>query len=152
MRTLTRQQAIDLIRPRLAARVDDEHCICAVAARQGILCHGLAQWSFEDLKRRFWWLALRHPNLPRAEFEALANEWLVERQRRFGNELSCDVQTLERDICKGWDEFDDTTLGRLVGELCGESVNVVHGAPARRGTRHARPGSLGAGEDAATPG
>jgi len=132
MRTITRQQAIDLLRPRLAEQVDDKHCICEVAARTGILCHGLAQWSYADLKRRFWWLTLRHPELPRAEFEALANAWVIERQRRFGAELCCDAQTIERDICKGWDEFDDPSLARFVGELCGEKVSVVRAGPARR--------------------
>ncbi len=145
MKTITREQAIDLLRPRLAEQVDDKHCLCEVAARTGTLCHGFARWSYADLKRRFWWLSLRHPELPRAEFEALANAWLVERKRRFGAELCCDTQLLERDLCKGWDEFEDAALERLMDELCGQQVKVVRagsavresGADHSRFTRHA---------------
>ena len=132
MKTVTREHAIDLLRERLLPEVDDRHCLCEVAARKGVLCHGFARWSRADLERRFWWLSLREPDMPRAELERLANLWLLERQRRFGAELCCDTQRGRNDFCRGWDEFDEATLARFVAQLCHESVRVAPGERPRR--------------------
>lgn len=125
MKTLTRQQAIDALRSRLLEITDEDHCACEVAARYGIYCHGFSQWSFDELKRRYWWLADRRPHVTREELERLANIWQVARQQVMGTQIACDTQTTEHDTCKGWDEWDVATLGRYVQELCGEPVAIV---------------------------
>jgi hypothetical protein len=125
MKTLTRNQAIDALRSKLLETVDEDHCICEVAARNGFYCHGFSQWSFDELKRRYWWLADRRPHVTREELERLANIWQVARQQVMGTQMACDTQTEEHDTCKGWDEWDSATLGRYVQELCGEQVAIV---------------------------
>ena len=125
MKTLTRHAAIDALRSRLLELVDEDHSACEVAARHGIYCHGFAQWSFDELKRRYWWLSDRRPHVTREELERLANIWQCARQQVMGTEMSCDTQTTEHDTCKGWDEWDEATLGRFVHELCGEEVKVL---------------------------
>jgi len=127
MPSITRDQAIEKLRSRLTEVTDDNHSICHIAGHAGIFCHGLSQWSFEELKRRYWWLAESRPNVTREELERLANAWQVGRQQVLGTKLACDTQTIEHDTCRGWDEFDDATLARFVKELCGDIV-VVHPA------------------------
>jgi hypothetical protein len=130
MTTITREQAIDKLRRRLSEASDENHSVCQVAGHAGIFCHGFSQWSFDELKRRYWWLAERRPNVTREELERLANAWQVARQEVFGTKLACDTQSIEHDTCTGWDEFDDATLARFVKELCGDVVEVRSGSPA----------------------
>ncbi len=130
MKTLTRMQAIETLRDRIHDLVDEEHSICEVAARRGIFCHGFSQWTFDELKRRYWWLAERRPHITREELERLANIWQVARRQVMGTDLACDTQTLEHDTCKGWDEWDNSALSRFVQELCGEPVEIVSDRPA----------------------
>jgi hypothetical protein len=125
MPSITREQAIDKLRRRLSEASDENHSICQVAGHAGIFCHGHAQWSFDELKRRYWWLADRRPHVTREELERLANIWQVARQQVMGTQMACDTQTEEHDTCKGWDEWDSATLGRYVQELCGEPVAIV---------------------------
>jgi hypothetical protein len=125
MRSITRAQCIDELRTALLARTDDEHSMCEVATREGIYCHGFAQWTFEELKRRYDWIANSRPGITRPELERLANLWQLARQKVFGTQLSCDTQTREHDTCLGFDEWDDATLERYHAELCDESVRIT---------------------------
>ena len=125
MRTLTRHQAIDELRQRMLELVDEDHSICEVATRQGLCCHGFAQWDFDQLKQRYWWIADRRPQVTRPELERLANIWQVARQQVLGTDLSCDTQTVEHDTCNGWDQWDNPTLARYFEELCGETIAVL---------------------------
>jgi uncharacterized protein YciW len=125
MKTMTRQEAIDRLRGRLMEMVDEDHSICEVAAEQGVYCHGFSQWSFDELKERYYWLADRRPNITREELERLANIWQVARSQVLGTPMACDTQALEHDTCKGWDEWDNETLARYIHELCGQQVSVV---------------------------
>ena len=54
---ISRRQAVDLLRDRLAELVDDDHCLCDVASRHGVFCRGFSQWSLDELKRRYGWQA-----------------------------------------------------------------------------------------------
>jgi hypothetical protein len=125
MKTITRQQAVQTLKTHLLELVDADHSICEVSARYGIFCHGFGQWSLDELKERYWWLADRRPGITRAELERLANVWQVARQTVMGTDFACDTQTLEHDTCHGWDEFDEQVLARYMLELCGEQVTVV---------------------------
>jgi hypothetical protein len=125
MKTMQRADAVAAVKSRLQDMVSEGHCACEVVSRSQLFCHGFSQWSFEDLKRRYWWLADRRPGITRAELERLANIWQVARQQVLGTELSCDTQTLEHDTCHGWDQWDNPTLARFVRELCHEDVQVL---------------------------
>jgi hypothetical protein len=129
MKTLVRHEAIDALRERMRGLVDDDHSMCELASNCGILCRGFSQWTFEELKQRYWWLADRRPRITRDELERLANIWQVARQQVLGTDLSCDTQALEHDTCRGWDEWDEPTLSRFLGELCGEQVEVIPDPP-----------------------
>ena len=125
--TLTRTQAIDLLRQKCAGLVGDEDSLCKVASERSILCRGFSQWTFTELKERFDWIVKKHPRITRDELEDLANRWQVARQFATDKNTACDVQLGETHhrICHGWDEFSEEDLARFCGELTGEKYCVV---------------------------
>jgi hypothetical protein len=46
-----------------------------------------------------------------------------------GTQVACDTQALEHDTCKGWDDWDDSTVARYLQELSGEVVDVLPDPP-----------------------
>jgi hypothetical protein len=124
MRTLTRSQAIEEIRQCLLDKVGDHESMCQVAARCDLLCHGFSQWTFDELRERYDWIVERQPDMSREDLERLANVWQLARQEVHGTELSCDTQILERDTCRGWDDFSDAQIVECLGELSGEAVEL----------------------------
>ena len=127
MRKITRSQAIDDLRESMVALVDDNHCMCDIAAKHHVFCHGFSQWKFGELKERYDWIVKRRPRITRGELEDLANRWQLARQFVLDNNLSCDVQTKEKHhpTCKGWDTFGEGDLARFYAELRGEDVEVA---------------------------
>jgi hypothetical protein len=130
MNKLTREQTISELREALVAWQDDEHALCQVAAERGLFCHGFAQWTFGELKKRHPQIMRSRPAITRAELEELANRWELARVLVTGERLPCDVQSKgERfPLCKGWDEFDDEQLAGFYEDLFGQSVEVVQEA------------------------
>jgi hypothetical protein len=109
----------------LAELTDDEHSMCDVAARYGIYCGGFSQWTFEELKQRYEWIADRRPGITRLKLERLANLWQLARQQVHDTRLSCDSQSIEHDTCEGFDGWDNETLARYLYELEGLRVHVL---------------------------
>ncbi len=122
---LTRNEAIQDIREMLLSPVDDDHSVCEVANRYGIFCGGFSRWSFDELKSRFHWVAEKHPGIDRAEFERLANRWLLTRQFTSYGRLPCDLFAIRHASCAGWKDFYEPELARFYEELFGEEVQVV---------------------------
>ena len=125
MKRITRQECIGDLQRDLRKLAPGEHSMCEVAARKGIYCKGFAQWTFDELKERYDWIAKARPNITREELEKLANAWQVARQDVFGTGLSCDTQSIEHDTCKGFDGWTDRDLARFHAEICGEAVEVT---------------------------
>ena len=128
--SITRSEAIARLRNKCVALVDEEHSLCAVAARLHILCGGFAQWSFHELRQKYDWIARRRPGVTRKELESLANRWQLARQFAGDEPLACDSQMREKvhPVCRGWDDFSDEDLARFCQELTGEET-VVRPAP-----------------------
>lgn len=130
MLTLTRSELVDKLREKLTATCDEEHSICEVAAERGIFCHGFAQWTFTELKRRYPTIVRSRPAITPAEMLDLANRWQVARQTARELPIACDVQLHEGALrtCKGWDEWSSEDLARFYHELTGEEVKIVPAA------------------------
>ena len=128
MKRLSREQCLEELRGCLLQLGGEEHSTCEVASRLGVMCHGFSQWSFPELKQRYWWLVERRQDITRPELERLANIWQLARQKVYGTQLACDTQSLERDTCCGFDGFSDADLARFHRELLGEDVEVVQDA------------------------
>jgi|KBSMisStandDraft_5_1062788.scaffolds.fasta_scaffold363762_2 hypothetical protein len=121
---LSRPEAIAALREKLRNQTDADHCVCAVAARLGFPCHGFAQFSDEELRRRFPWIADRRPDASRDELEALVNAFILGRQEVAGAALACDVETRERDLCGGWNGFDNSRLEEFYRTVFGQPVSI----------------------------
>jgi hypothetical protein len=133
MKQITRTQAIEALRTKLLALADDEHSICDVAAQRGIYCHGFAQWSFGELKKRHPTIVRSRKAITPAELRELANRWQLARQEVRHEALACDAQMHEGPLqmCKGWGTWSTADLSRFYEEMTGEQVEVV--ADARAG-------------------
>lgn len=125
MMRMTRKEAIQDIREMLLSLVDDDHSVCEVANRYGIFCGGFSQWSFDELKRRFHWIADRHPECEREEFERHANRWLLTAQFSSFGRLPCDLFSIRPASCAGWQDFYEAELAGFYEELFGQPVEVV---------------------------
>jgi len=116
MREKSRERTIQEFRSVLLDLVNDDHSICEIAARKGIFCRGFGQLSDEELWRRYDWIVERlHPR-SREELEELANRWQVSQRLACGTALACDTQAIDRDTCRGWDEFSTERLVELLNE------------------------------------
>lgn len=122
MRVVTRTRAIEELRAALLTLVDDDHSLCEVAAREGIVCRGFRQFSDEELRERYDWIAKKRGAISRAELEKLANEWQLARQFVQNDAFACDVQAREHDTCGGWDDITDDMIVEALRKLRGEEV------------------------------
>ena len=129
VRHCTREEAIGDLRKALEGLQDDQHSICQVAARRNLFCHGFAQWTFGELRKRYPQITRSRPRLTRAEMEELANRWQLARQFATGERTACDVQMHEHQFqqCRGWDEWSDADIEVFHEELCGEPVVIAAG-------------------------
>ncbi|HEY3204333.1 MAG TPA: hypothetical protein VGL03_11800 [Thermoanaerobaculia bacterium] len=123
--SLSRPQAIALVRERLKSLCDDEHCACAAAAHFGVFCGGLRNLSDEEFRRRFDWIARTRPRATRGELEKVVSLYHIGRQEVTGAELCCDVETREHCACDGWNMFDNRALERICMELTGRSIRIA---------------------------
>lgn len=123
--SIERSEAINLLRAELIKRSDTETSACALAARDGIFCRGFARFGDGELRRRFAWIARRQPDMPRQELEEIANRWQLARQDVDHLPVACDVQQLEHDTCRGWDDFSNEELSQFLFEFTGRQIVVV---------------------------
>lgn len=119
MQAMTRDEVIQALRARLLSFVDEEHSICEAAARQGFFCHGFAQWSFGELRKRYPTIVRSRRRITPAELRELANRWQLARQQATDTPLACDTQLGEGRLatCHGWDEFTTDELEHFLEEL-----------------------------------
>src|SRR5688572_1418701 len=91
--SITRSEAIELLRQQLVPQTDSENCMCKVAAERGLFCGGFRRFTDQELRDRYWWIVRRQPGITRDDLERLANEWQLARQDVQNLPIACDVQT-----------------------------------------------------------
>jgi hypothetical protein len=123
---ISRQEAIDALRPLLLKRADG-HSLCSAAGVDGIFCLGFCRFSNAELRQRLPWLVRKRPEATRADIEELGDRWQLARQEVTGAATACDVQSEEHDLCNGWNDFSDDDLAKFYQELTGETVHVQAG-------------------------
>jgi len=123
--SVNRAEVINLLRSELVKRTDSETSACKYAAEKGVFCRGFAQFDDKELKRRYSWITRRRPDMTREELEEIANRWQLARQDVGAFPVACDVQQLEHDMCRGWDDFSNDDLARFYAELTGKPIVVV---------------------------
>lgn len=122
--TITREQAVDLLRQALLGKTDEENCACRVVAQDGTFCRGFSRFSDEELRERYWWIVRKRREISREELEALGNDWQLAQQDVRDLPLACDVQTVLHDTCHGWDDFSDDQLAAFVRQAFGTDVRI----------------------------
>ncbi|HUP59984.1 MAG TPA: hypothetical protein VNA69_06155 [Thermoanaerobaculia bacterium] len=125
MSSMTRDEAINRLRDELVRMTDDEHCMCSVAAAKRIFCNGFAQFSDDELRRRYWWIVRRRPSITREQLEQIANDWQLAQQEVKDMPIACDVQRRLHDTCRGWNDFSNEQLAKFYEQFVGEPVEVV---------------------------
>jgi hypothetical protein len=123
--TIAREEAITILRGELLKLVDDENSICKVAAEKGIFCKGFQRYSDFELRKRYRWIARKDRRYTREEIEDLANRWQLARQDVDELPLACDVQQVEHDSCRGWDDFSSEELGKFIYQVTGRLIMVA---------------------------
>ena len=123
--SITRSEALLLLRSELSRLTDDDTSICKAAAERGIFCNGFKRYGDGELRRRYDWLARHNPAMTRPELEEMANKWQLARQEIEEMPLACDVQQKVHDTCNGWDDFSNEELSHFYSELTGRPVSVV---------------------------
>ena len=121
---VSRATAIALLRSRFLSMCDDDTSMCRVAAQRGIFCKGFSKYTETELRRKYWWLAARDPEMGREELEDLANKWQLAREMRNELDLACDVQRLEHDTCNGWNDFSNEQLSGYCSEILGQPIVI----------------------------
>lgn len=122
---ITREAAVACIRRQLIAMKEEGKSVCQIAAERNILCRGFRRDSDEELRQRYAGTIDGAADLSRDELEIRANTWQLERQKKEGVRLSCDVQHMFYQTCRGWDDFSNEELSRFCLELLGEPTRVM---------------------------
>ena len=123
--TITRHEAVNALRRAYARRLDEEMSMCRFAAEHGVFCRGFRRLHDDDLRRRLLWISSKDPSMTPAEMEEVAERWQLARQDVLGAPLACDVQSVEHDLCGGWDDFTDDELARFYFEAFRKKVVVT---------------------------
>lgn len=123
--SIQRSEAIDLLRAELLKRTDSETSACKFAGDAGVFCQGFARFGDGELRRKFNWITRRRPEMNREELVEVANRWQLARQDVDALPIACDVQQIEHDLCRGWDDFSNDELARFYTELTGKKIVVV---------------------------
>lgn len=122
---LSRVDVVNLLREELVKRANGEVSACKLAADENIFCGGFTRFTDLELRRRYDWIARRHPRMTRAELEEVADRWQMARQEVEGSPLACDVQQKVHDTCRGWDDFTNDDLSRFYYEMTGQEIVVT---------------------------
>jgi hypothetical protein len=123
--SIERAEVINLIRTELLKNTDSETSVCKYATERGLFCRGFARFGDAELRRKYNWIARRRPEMTREELEEIANRWQLARQEVSALPVACDVQQVEHDMCRGWDDFSNQDLSRFYTELTGKPIVVV---------------------------
>jgi hypothetical protein len=125
--TISRDTAVGRIRRQLIAMQEEGKSVCQIASEKNILCRGFHHDTDDELRWRYADRIAGAASLPRQELERRANMWQLERQRREGTLLCCDVQYMFNETCRAWDDFTNEELAQFCQELLGEQVRVIGG-------------------------
>lgn len=125
MERLTRSECIHRMQKWLAGRLQgDEDTVCDVAAREGVFCRGFDRFPTPILKKSFPWLS-HDPNLTREQLLERVRKWIHAREFVLDEHDACDLMACEKDMCTGWQGFNDEKVSATYEEMFGEPVEII---------------------------
>jgi hypothetical protein len=114
----SRQQALTKIRAFLLQKRRGDETTCQTAARCGIFCRGYDQWSTEQLRQQYPWLAAKLPaETPREELLKLIIAWDGARALVREVDTTCEAKMIDHDGCLGFDRFNNDQLRNMFPQL-----------------------------------
>ncbi|HVR38122.1 MAG TPA: hypothetical protein VMU84_03440 [Thermoanaerobaculia bacterium] len=122
--SISRDEAVSLLRRELVKLTDAETCICKAAAERKVFCNGFTRYSDEELRRRYEWIVRKRPSITRDELERIANDWQLAQQDVKDLPVACDVQALIHDTCRGWNDFTNEQLAQFLQQLTGNEIRI----------------------------
>ena len=125
MKSVSREEAIELLKSELSKFTTDSDSICKIAGEKNIFCKGFKHYTPKELFERYDWLTKNRHIHSREELEKLANQWQLARQEVNQCEFACDAQTAEHDTCLGWDEFSNQDLEKFIKEIAGQDISIL---------------------------
>lgn len=123
--SIERAEVINLLRSELLKHTDSETSACKYAADRGVFCRGFARFDDAEMRRKYNWITRRRPDMTREELEDVANRWQLARQDVDALPVACDVQQIEHDMCRGWDDFSNQELAQFYSSMTGKQIVVV---------------------------
>lgn len=108
---------------------DEEDTVCDVAAREGVFCRGFDRFPTPILRKSFPWLA-HDPEISREDLVDRIRRWINARKFVLSLPSACDVEACEKDMCMGFEGFDDEKIAASYQEMFGESVEILPFRPA----------------------
>ncbi|HVS32312.1 MAG TPA: hypothetical protein VMS98_12775 [Thermoanaerobaculia bacterium] len=114
---LSRTDLVEKVRCELLRLARTDTSICRVAADRGVFCRGFLRFTDDELRDRFSWIDRKLGQHTRRKLEEVVDRWQLARQEVNQVPLACDVQQVEGDGCRGWDDFSDEDLSRFYLEL-----------------------------------
>ena len=123
--SISRGDAISMLRSALVKMAGPDTSICKVAAERGIFCRGFRRFDDAALREEYKWIDERRPGLSREELEDIGDRWQLARQEVHQLPTACDVQMQEHDTCGGWDDFTADELSRFIFEITKRRVAVT---------------------------
>jgi hypothetical protein len=122
----SREEAITRIRDFLVANTRADETTCQTSARLGIFCHGYDQWTVQELRELYPWLARKMPaETPREEFLKLITAWDGARMLVHRVSTTCDAKAMDHDGCLGFDRFSNTQLKRMFPQVFKEEDEIA---------------------------
>lgn len=122
----TREDALRKIREYLAANTRDDETTCQATARLGIFCGGYDQWTDEQLRELYPWLAKKMPRgTPREEFLKLIVAWDNARTLARKTPTTCDAKALDHEGCLGFDRFSSQELMQFFPKVFGDDDEIT---------------------------
>ena len=123
--SIERAEVINQLRSELLKHTDGETSACKYAAQKGVFCRGFARFGDGEMRRKYNWITRRRPDMSREELEDIANRWQLARQDVDALPIACDVQQIEHDMCRGWDDFSNQELSQFYSQMTGKQIVVV---------------------------
>lgn len=113
----SREDALNKIRGYLVDNTRADETTCQAAARLGVFCHGYDQWTVEDLRQLYPWLAKKAPNATRGQFLQLVMAWDGARTLARKMPTTCDVKVFDHEGCLGFDRYTNQQLKQMFPQL-----------------------------------
>src|SRR5438552_10705455 len=114
----TREGALQRIRQFLLSNMAEDETTCQTAARLGIFCHGYDQWTTQQLRDLYPWVADKLPqDATREELLKLVVAWDRARMRTHKTPVTCDAKSLRGETCLGFAGYNNEELKQMFPQL-----------------------------------